>query len=63
MGFNDWQYNIYGWKGIEEKGGLGGDSSPAGIPCGKFEAEGLILAEMMIFIQKHVANFLTKGKN
>ena len=29
----------------------------------KFEAEGFISVQMMIFIQKHVAKFFTKGKN
>ena len=55
--------NIYGWIGIEETGDLGEDSTPAGIPCWKFEAEGLTSVEMMIFIQKHAATFLAKGKN
>ena len=55
--------NIYGWRGIEETGGLGDDSPPAGIPFGKFKAEGLASVEMMLFIQKHVAKFLAKGKN
>ena len=55
--------NIYGWRGIEETGGLGDDSSPAEVPCGKFKAEGLTSVEMMIFIQKHGAKFLAKGKN
>ena len=54
--------NIYGWRGIEETGGLGYDSPPAGVPCGKFEAEGLTLVEMIIFIQKHLVKFLAKGK-
>ena len=44
--------NIYGWRGIEETGGLGDDSPTAGISCGKFEAEGVTSVEMMIFIQK-----------
>ena len=38
--------NIYGWGWIEETGGLGDDSPPAGVPCGKFEAEGLTSLEM-----------------
>ena len=54
--------NIYGWRGIEETGGLGDvDRPPAGVPCGKFEAEGLTSVEMMIFIQKHVARQKLKG--
>ena len=54
--------NIYGWRGIEETGGLGDHRPPAGIPCKNFEAEGLASVEMMIFIQKHAAKFLAKGK-
>ena len=50
--------NIYGWRGVEETG-LGDDSPPARAPCGKFKVEGL--TSIMIFIQKHVAKFLTKG--
>ena len=55
--------NIYGWRGIEETGGLGDNSPPAGIPFGKFEAEGLTSVEMKILIQKLIAKFLGKGKN
>ena len=47
---------------MEETKGLGEDNPPAGIPCGKFEAEGLTSVEMMIFIQKHAAKFLANGK-
>ena len=48
---------------MEETGGLGDDSPPGEVPCGKFEAEGLTSVEIIIFIQKHVAKFLVKGKN
>ena len=54
--------NIQGWRGIEETGGLEEYNPPAGVPCKKFETEGLTSVEMMIFIQKHVAKCLTKGK-
>ena len=57
--------NINVWRGIEETGGLGlgYDSPPTGIPCGKWEAVGLTTVEMMIFIQKILQNFWPKGKN
>ena len=47
---------------MEETGGLGDNNPPAGIPCGKFEAEGLTSVEMMIFIPKHAAKLLANGK-
>ena len=57
-GLNDW-HNIYNWRGIEETGSLGDYRDP----FGKFEAEGLTSAEMMIFNQKHVSKCLAKSKN
>ena len=53
--------NIYGWRGIEEPEGLGDDSTPPGVPCGKFETEQNDSVEMMFFIQKHAAQFLAEG--
>ena len=54
--------NMYDWRGIAETGGQGDDIPPAGITWGKFEFEDLTSVEMMIFIQKHAATFLAKGK-
>ena len=57
------QYPCRGGSRHFLRGVLGDDSPPAGVPCGKFEAEGLTSVEMIIFIQKHVAKFLAKSEN